>query len=157
MNPPEASEYQSCVVPISLWCTTTDAKQLFQPHAGQGTGLHRPGDQNRSTARRPPVGRCRRRSLWTAEPVSEQILRAGRHVCGAALSGAEPGRGPRPLLDRAEMAAHVIEHRGYLILRQFLDEPEQLLTLRGHEPSVRRPSQASVWLCAARSVSARAR
>jgi hypothetical protein len=54
------------------------------------------------------------------------------------------------------MPAHVIEHRGYFILRQFLDEPEQLLTLRGHEPGVRRPSQVSAWLSAARNVSARA-
>ena len=40
------------------------------------------------------------------------------------------------------MSAHVIEHRGNLILRQFLDEPEQLLTLRAHIDIVRRPPQA---------------
>jgi hypothetical protein len=74
-------------------------------------------------------------------------------LCPAPNQAGGHGR----FFDRAEMAAHVIEHCGYFILRQFLDEPEQLLTLRGHEPSVRRPSQARAWLCAARSVSARAR
>ena len=39
------------------------------------------------------------------------------------------------------MAAHVIEDCRDLFLRQLFDQAEQLLTLRAHGLSVRRPSQ----------------
>src|SRR6266516_689038 len=97
-----------------------------------------PRGRRRSTERRPPGGRCRRRSRLAAEAVFEQLLGPGRRVSGPALAGAEPGWGPRSVLDRAEMAAHVIEDCRYLFLRQLLDQAEQLLTLRAHDPSVRR-------------------
>jgi len=38
--------------------------------------------------------------------------------------------GARTVLDRAKVAAHVIEHRGYFGLGQLFNQPEQLLTLR---------------------------
>jgi hypothetical protein len=84
------------------------------------------------------MGRCRRRSRLAAEAVFEQLLRPGCHVSGPALAGAEPGRWPRSVFDRAKMAAHVIEDCRYLFLRQLLDQAEQLLTLRAHDLSVRR-------------------
>jgi hypothetical protein len=45
------------------------------------------------------------------------------------VTGTEPCRGPGLVLDRAKVAAHVIEHRGYVGFGQFLNQPEQLLAL----------------------------
>jgi hypothetical protein len=38
------------------------------------------------------------------------------------------------------VAAHIIKHNRHLILGQLLDQPEQLIALHAHKPSVRRPS-----------------
>ena len=80
----------------------------------------------------PPSG-----SRWTAESVFEEFLRPGGNLSGPALPSPEPGRRPWPLLDHAEVAAHVINYRRYLFLGQLLDQTEQLLTLRAHDFSVR--------------------
>jgi hypothetical protein len=41
-----------------------------------------------------------------------------------------------------EMTADIIEHRGYLVLRQLLHQAEQFLTLRAHTGSVR---NSTIW------------
>ena len=38
------------------------------------------------------------------------------------------------VLTLAKVATHVVEHRGHLGLGLLLNQPEQLLTLRAHDP-----------------------
>jgi hypothetical protein len=47
---------------------------------------------------------------------------------------------------------HITEHHRSLILRQLLDQPEQLLTLHAHDPSVRRQPLIALALRRARCV-----
>jgi hypothetical protein len=69
----------------------------------------------------PPAALCHKRSRRTTEAILEQILRPGRHIIRPALSGSEPGRGPRPVLDRLKVTADIIEYRRYLLLGKLLD------------------------------------
>jgi hypothetical protein len=50
------------------------------------------------------------------------------------------------------MAAHIIEHHRYLLLRQLLDQAEKFLTLHAHELSLRRQPLASPAIRRARCV-----
>jgi hypothetical protein len=48
------------------------------------------------------------------------------------------------------VTAHIIEHRRYLVFRQLLDQPEQLLALHAHEFSVRMPSLMQLVIASCR-------
>jgi hypothetical protein len=72
--------------------------------------------------------------MLVQESVPQQILRPSGDILGGPFSGSEPGRRPWPLTDRTQVTADVIEHGRDFLFRKLLDQPEQLLALRAHDP-----------------------
>lgn len=71
------------------------------------------------------------------ESVHQQILRPRGDIIGGAFPRSEPGRRPRPLPDRPQVTADIIEHRRDFLFGKLLDQPEQLFPLHAHDLSVR--------------------
>jgi len=71
------------------------------------------------------------------ESVHQQVLRPGGDIIGGAFPHSEPGRRPRPLPDRPQVTANIIEHRRDFLFGKLLDQPEQLFPLHAHDLSVR--------------------
>ena len=49
------------------------------------------------------------------ESVHQQVLRPGGDIIGGAFPRSEPGRRPRPLPDRPQVTANIVEHRRDLL------------------------------------------
>jgi hypothetical protein len=81
------------------------------------------------------------------ESVHQEVLRSGGDIIGGAFPRSEPGRRPRPLPDRPQVTADIIEHRRDLLFGKLLDQSEQLFPLHAHNPSVRSKLQHA-WPCA---------